>query len=97
MAIGVLILGEPGTGKTYGIKGFDADEVKVISLFKPILPFKGKYEVVRVERTSDAIIEELKKQQSYNIKDVAKLKHEIQQLAVHWLGCQNIAVYIDIP
>lgn len=60
MAIGVLILGEPGTGKTYGIKGFDADEVKVISLFKPILPFKGKYEVVRVERTSDAIIEELK-------------------------------------
>lgn len=60
MAIGVLILGESGTGKTHSIKGFKPEEVKIISLFKPILPFKGKYEVVKTERTADAIIEEMK-------------------------------------
>lgn len=60
MAIGVLILGESGTGKTHSIKGFTPEEVKIISLFKPILPFKGKYEVVKTERTADAIIEEMK-------------------------------------
>ena len=60
MAIGVLILGESGTGKTHSIKGFDPEEVKVISLFKPILPFRGHYEVVKVDRSADAIIKEMK-------------------------------------
>ena len=60
MAIGVLILGESGTGKTHSIKGFAPEEVKVISLFKPILPFRGNYEVVRVDRTASAIIKEMK-------------------------------------
>ena len=59
MAIGVLILGESGTGKTYGTKGFDTDEVKILSVKKPILPFRGKYELVKTP-TGDDIIRELK-------------------------------------
>lgn len=59
MAIGVLVLGESGTGKTYGTKGFDPSEVKILSVKKPILPFKGKYELVKTP-TGDDIIRELK-------------------------------------
>lgn len=59
MAIGCLVLGESGSGKSYGMKGFEPEEVKVISVEKPILPFKNHFEVVR---TSDVkqIIKELK-------------------------------------
>ena len=59
MAIGVLVLGESGTGKTYGTKGFDPSEVKILSVKKPILPFRGKYELVKTP-TGDDIIRELK-------------------------------------
>lgn len=66
MAIGVLILGESGTGKTYSVKTFDPDEVKILSVVKPILPFRGKYEVVK---TPDAksIIREMKNTKKKNI------------------------------
>lgn len=59
MAIGVLILGESGSGKSYSMRNLTEDEVKVISVEKPILPFKNHLEVIR---TSDVkkIIEELK-------------------------------------
>lgn len=59
MAVGVLILGESGTGKTYSIKNLNPDDVKILSVQKPILPFRGKYEVVRTP-TGDAVIKELK-------------------------------------
>lgn len=58
MAIGVLVLGESGTGKTYSIKNLDPSEVKILSVQKPILPFRGKYEVVKTP-TGDDIIREL--------------------------------------
>lgn len=66
MAIGVLILGESGTGKTYSVKTFSPDEVKILSVVKPILPFRGKYEVVK---TPDAksIIREMKNTKKKNI------------------------------
>ena len=38
MAIGVLVLGKPGTGKSYSMKSFSPDEVKILSVTKPILP-----------------------------------------------------------
>lgn len=58
MAIGVLILGESGTGKTYAIHNFDPNEVKILSVQKPILPFRGKYDVVKTP-TSDDVVTEL--------------------------------------
>lgn len=59
-AIGCLIVGGPGSGKSHSIKGMGEDKVKIISLFKPILPFRGDYEVVKVPPDSQAIIRELK-------------------------------------
>lgn len=59
MAIGVLVLGESGSGKSYSMRNFDENEVKVISVEKPILPFKNHFEVVRTNDV-DQIINELK-------------------------------------
>ena len=59
-AIGVLITGPSATGKTDSIKWFTPNEAKIISLFKPILPFRGNYEVVKVPPDSRAIIREMK-------------------------------------
>ena len=59
MAIGVLVLGESGTGKTFSGHNFSTDEVKILSVKKPILPFRGDYELVKTP-TGDDIIKELK-------------------------------------
>ena len=68
MAVGIMIVGDSGTGKTYSIKNFNEDEVKVISMEKTNLPFRKKLENVRVKidteaggtENSDAIIEQMK-------------------------------------
>jgi hypothetical protein len=57
MAIGVLVLGESGTGKTHSIKGFKPEEVKILSVKKPILPFRGDYELVKTPTGKDVIRE----------------------------------------
>lgn len=59
MAIGVLILGESGSGKSYSMRNLSPDEVKVISVEKPILPFKNHFEVTRTNDV-DKIVKELK-------------------------------------
>lgn len=59
MAIGVLILGESGSGKSYSMRNLSADEAKVISVEKPILPFKNHLEVTRTNDV-DKIVKELK-------------------------------------
>ena len=59
MAIGVLILGESGSGKSYSMRNLSPDEVKVISVEKPILPFKNHLEVTRTNDV-DKIVRELK-------------------------------------
>ena len=59
MAIGVLILGESGSGKSFSMRNLSPDEVKVISVEKPILPFKNHLEVTRTNDV-DEIVEELK-------------------------------------
>lgn len=66
MAIGVLILGESGTGKTYSTKTFSPEDVKILSVVKPILPFRGKYEVVKTPTARD-IIREMKNTTKKNI------------------------------
>lgn len=66
MAIGALILGESGTGKSYSIKTFKPEEVKILSVYKSILPFRGQYEVVSTP-TSDDIIRELHNTDKKNI------------------------------
>ena len=48
MAIPVLIMGASGSGKTYSIKTFGADEVGVISVEKGRLPFRSEIKVVKV-------------------------------------------------
>ena len=59
MAIGALILGDSGTGKTFSIHTFDPEEVKILSVRKPILPFRGKYDVVKTP-TAEDVVRELK-------------------------------------
>lgn len=60
MAIGVLIEGRPGTGKSYSIKGLNPEETLVISTQKPILPFRKKYEVVKAS-TGHEVVENMLK------------------------------------
>ena len=50
MAIPVLIIGRSGSGKTYSIKNFGADEVGVISVEKGRLPFKSDIKVLKVPK-----------------------------------------------
>ena len=50
MAIPVLIIGRSGSGKTYSLKNFAADEVGVISVEKGRLPFKSDIKVARVPK-----------------------------------------------
>ena len=58
-AIGCLVLGESGSGKSYSMKNFNPEEVKVISVEKPILPFKNHFEMVQTNDVKQ-IIKELK-------------------------------------
>jgi hypothetical protein len=66
MAIGVLILGESGTGKTYSCKTFAPEDGKILSVKKPILPFRGQYEVVKTP-TAKEIIREMRNTKKKNI------------------------------
>lgn len=50
MAIPVLIMGRSGSGKTYSIKNFAADEVGVISVEKGRLPFRSDIKVLKVPK-----------------------------------------------
>ena len=80
MAIGVLVLGESGTGKTYSIKNFNPEEVKICSVVKPILPFRGKYDIVKTPTAKD-VIRELK-----NTKKKMGIKYIIHFMpGIPWL------------
>ena len=50
MAIPVLIIGKSGSGKTYSLKNFKADEIGVISVEKGRLPFKTDIKTVKVPK-----------------------------------------------
>ena len=48
--IPVLIMGKSGSGKTYSLKNFSADEVGVISVEKGRLPFKSELKVAKIPK-----------------------------------------------
>jgi len=50
MAIPVLIIGRSGSGKTYSLKNFTADEVGIISIEKGRLPFRSDIKVARLPK-----------------------------------------------
>ena len=62
MAIPVLVLGETGTGKTNSTKSFNSDDVKILSVHKPVLSYRdkgNKKEFVKTPTAKD-IIREMK-------------------------------------
>ena len=50
MAIPVLVIGRSGSGKTYSLKNFAADEVGVVSVEKGRLPFRSDIKVLKVTK-----------------------------------------------
>ena len=50
MALPVLVIGRSGSGKTYSLKNFKADEVGVISVEKGRLPFRSDIKVLKVPK-----------------------------------------------
>lgn len=46
MGLPVLVMGESGSGKTYSLKNFSADEVSIFSVEKSRLPFQKKLPVM---------------------------------------------------
>ena len=50
MALPVLIIGRPGSGKTYSLKNFAPSEVDIISVEKGRLPFRSELKVAKVPR-----------------------------------------------
>jgi len=56
MAVGVLVLGQSGTGKSYSMKNFNEDELCLISVQKALLPFRKKFtETVVTDKYSEII------------------------------------------
>ena len=51
MGIPVFVMGRSGSGKTYSLKNFKADEVGVISIEKGRLPFKSDIKVMKIPNT----------------------------------------------
>ena len=50
MSIPVLVIGRSGSGKTYSLKNFTADEAGIISVEKGRLPFKSNLKTVRIPK-----------------------------------------------
>lgn len=50
MALPVLIIGRPGSGKTYSLKNFAPSEVGIISVEKGRMPFRSELKVAKVPR-----------------------------------------------
>ena len=61
MGIGVMILGQSGTGKSYSMKNFNEDEICLISVQKSLLPFRKKFDEAVVTDSYAEIIKTMKK------------------------------------
>lgn len=59
VAIPCFVLGRPGSGKSYSLKNFEPNEIQVISIVKPFLPFKKRLPIVRPAATATARYSEL--------------------------------------
>jgi len=70
MGLGVLVVGDSGTGKTFSIKNFDPNEVGIFEVEKTQLPFQKKFKVAK-RATYDMIMRALQepKLKAYVIDD----------------------------
>lgn len=55
--IGVLVLGESGSGKSYSTQTLPIEETKILSVMKPILPYRKKVDMVFTPTAKDVIRE----------------------------------------
>ena len=81
--IPVLVMGRSGSGKTYSLKNFKADEIGVISVEKGRLPFKTDIKVAKIPS------------QFKDVKDYAGLyraKYAWLLLAIEKSKCKAIAI-----
>ena len=79
MSIPVLIIGRSGSGKTYSIKNFAADEVGVVSVEKGRLPFKSDVKVAKIPRDlgvkdNPKLLNQRKYEWLENLIETAKVK-----------------------
>lgn len=81
--IPVLVMGKSGSGKTYSIKNFKANEVGVISVEKGRLPFKSDIKVAKIPSSFP------------DIKDYAQLhraRYAWLLKAIESAGCKSIVI-----
>lgn len=81
--IPVLVMGRSGSGKTYSLKNFTADEIGVISVEKGRLPFKTDIKVAKVPNNFK------------DVKDYATLyraKYNWIYRAIEGSDCKSIAI-----
>ena len=85
MALPVLIIGRSGSGKTYSLKQFGADEIGIISVEKGRLPFRSDVKVARVPK--DPTNGQAKDAAQINAAKYAWIMKAIQQAK-----CKSIAI-----
>ena len=71
MGVLVLILGESGSGKSYSLKNFDAEEVAIFNVTSKLLPFRKKFPMLANNCTYGGIVKKLRenKFKTYVIDD----------------------------
>lgn len=67
MAIGVLIMGESGTGKSTSMRNFEADEISLVNVAGKPLPFRGKFSRTAITEDAKTIVDLLNQTKSKTI------------------------------
>ena len=86
MALPVLIMGRSGSGKTYSLKEFKADEIGVISVEKGRLPFKSDIKVAKIPKYGA----DNSKPESY--ATINRAKYSWLMRAIETAKCKSIAI-----
>ena len=86
MALPVLIMGRSGSGKTYSLKNFKADEIGVISVEKGRLPFKSDIKVAKIPKYGA----DNSKPESY--ATINRAKYSWLMRAIETAKCKSIAI-----
>lgn len=86
MALPVLIMGRSGSGKTYSLKNFKANEIGVISVEKGRLPFKSDIKVAKIPKYGA----DNSKPESY--ATINRAKYSWLMRAIETAKCKSIAI-----
>lgn len=86
MALPVLIMGRSGSGKTYSLKEFKADEIGVISVEKGRLPFKSDIKIAKIPKYGA----DNSKPESY--ATINRAKYSWLMRAIETAKCKSIAI-----